>query len=298
MNFDPWSLPLSELVGHQRAEFARASVLRSWLIACQFAIAVPGAASVLVEDGMALYFLAAAGAALLFTWLHLDRRYRAHRHVGERARRATLIMQGLGQQVSPEEMFDLRNSFKVSAVQAKPYEDKAYFSSSAPPGLRRLGEMLEESAFWSETLQTDSAKAMGALFAFLLVLGLVAVLALVPFADRPTIMAALRIGLAMLVFLLSSDVLAAWRSHEQAARQIRDIQTRLRVAASSGYPQADVLLLMSEYNAAVEAAPVVVPFVYKLKQGALNDRWSRYLMERNARVPIAKGPIAAARSAP
>ena len=61
----PWSLDPDALVGYQRAEFVRASALRNWLIACQFAIAMPGAVSVVVDDGAALYFLAAGGIALL-----------------------------------------------------------------------------------------------------------------------------------------------------------------------------------------------------------------------------------------
>ena len=279
---DPWSFGPTELVGYQRAEFARASVLRSWLIACQFAIAMPGAASVVVEDGVVLYFLAAAGTALLLLWLQLDRWYRSHRLAGERARRATIVMQGLGTRISADEIFDLKGAFLVTPEAARSQRDSSYFASKAPAGYRRLAEMLEESAFWSETLQAASAKAMGAFFGALLAGGIIAALAAVPFAESSAMMAGLRIFLAVLVFALSSDVLMAVRAHAQAAREIKDIRTRLRVAEANGYTEADVLFLMSEYNAAVEAAPVVVPLAYRIKRAELNRRWSEYLEDRTA----------------
>lgn len=277
---DPWSLGPTELVGYQRAEFARASMLRNWLILCQFAIAMPGAASVVVEDGVVVYFLAAAGVALLLLWLQIDSRYRTHRLAGERARRATLVMQGLGKRISADEIFDLKSAFRVTPEVARLHEDGDYFATKAPSGYRRLAEMLEESAFWTETLQAMSAKAMGAFFSVLLAAGVVTILAAVPFADSSAMMVGVRILLAMLVFALSSDVLMAMRAHAQAAREIKDIRTRLRTSGRNGYDEVDVLFLMSEYNAAVEAAPVVVPLAYRLKRETLNRRWSEYLADR------------------
>lgn len=276
----PWSLTFNELVGYQRAEFARASAFRTWLIVCQFAVAVPGALSVLVEDGATLYYLAGAGVILLLVWLLLDNQYREHRLAGERARRATLVMQGLGVRISPEEVFDLRNGLKVKTHSARDFEDAGYFATKAEAGTQRLAEMLEESAFWSETLQATSAAVMRSLFGGLLALGVLGIYVAVPFTDSSTMITGLRIFLAILVFGLSSDVLIATRAHAAAARTIGDIRKRLQTAASNGYREADVLYLMSEYNAAVEAAPVVVPLAYKLKRDELNERWRSYVAER------------------
>lgn len=271
---------IAELVGYQLAEFKRASNLRTWLILCQFAVAVPGALSVVVDDGVALYFLAAAGVILLLIWFVLDGRYRAHRLAGERARRATLVMQGLGTRISPEEVFDLRNGFKVTPETARSHEDLDYFATKAEPGTRRLLEMLEESAFWSETLQRTSATVMGVFFGTILAIGIGAVLLALPFTYSSNMMIGLRLFLAMLVFGLSSDVLVATRAHAAAALTIGDIRKRLQTAAKNGYGEADVVYLMSEYNAAVEAAPVVVPLAYNLKRNALNERWKAYVADR------------------
>lgn len=279
------ALTLDQIVGYQRAEFDRASSLRTWLIFCQFMVAIPGAVSVLVEDGVRLYYLAGAGAALLALWLYLDSQYRKHRSAGERARRATLIMGGLGKPISPAELLALQGGFKVSTAQGKLREDPNYFATRVAPGLRRLGEMVEESAFWSADLHRWSATAMGALSAALLVLLAVTAFLAIPFTDTPKIMSALRILLALLVFGLSSDVLAAVRGHHQAAAEIRDVLAGMQRAAAEGHPEADVLYLTSEYNAAVEAAPVVVPLVYKLRCETLNQQWTDYQTARDARVP-------------
>jgi len=123
---------------------------------------------------------------------------------------------------------------------------------------------------------------MGALFGTLLAVGVVAILAAVPFTNNSAMMIGVRVFLAVLVFGLSSDVLMSVRAHAQAGREINSIRDRLRVAASNGHEEADIIYLMSEYNAAVEAAPVVVPLAYKLKRNTLNERWSQYLADRAA----------------
>lgn len=133
---------------------------------------------------------------------------------------------------------------------------------------------------------------MRAFFGGLLALGVFGIYVAVPFTDSSSMIIGLRIFLAILVFGLSSDVLMATRAHAAAARTIEGIRKRLQAAASNGYREADVLYLMSEYNAAVEAAPVVVPLAYRLKRDELNERWKAYVAER-ALQDAAKGNVTA-----
>ncbi len=51
---------------------------------------------------------------------------------------------------------------------------------------------------------------------------------------------------------------------------------RLSRARAAGFPQNDVLLALSDYNAVVEGAPEVVPYAYKLGRGELDKRWREY----------------------
>ena len=93
-----------------------------------------------------------------------------------------------------------------------------------------------------------------------------------------------RVILAFMVFVLSADVLGAWRLHQAAADEIKQIRNRLMVADRGGYPMPDVLLALVDYNSAVEGAPESVPFVYDWyhNQKELEQRWNDYQADRAA----------------
>jgi hypothetical protein len=273
------TIGIDDLVALQRFEFDQAAKLRNRVIACQFMVALPGAASVLVENGLWLYFLAFAGGILLLTWLILDSRYRAHRTAGERIRKATLLTYGLGERLSASELLALEAALPVVS-RPRPVKVEVYFATQAVPGLTRVSEMLEESAFWSADLHRRSAIAMGTIFAFLLGTGIIVAMAIIPFAHSSTLMVVVRILLALLVFALSSDILGAVRGHWRASSDTAEILTRLQKAAASDHPIADVFFLMSEYNSAVEGAPVVLPLVYALRHAKLDDLWKGYQATR------------------
>lgn len=42
----------------------------------------------------------------------------------------------------------------------------------------------------------------------------------------------------------------------------------------------DVMVLMLDYNAAVEAAPMILPSLYRLRRERLQARWQTYLSNR------------------
>jgi hypothetical protein len=98
--------------------------------------------------------------------------------------------------------------------------------------------------------------------------------------ERDTGMVVARVILALMVFVLSADVLGALRLHRAAAEQIKQIRNRLMVADRGGYPMPDVLLASVDYNSAVEGAPESVPFVYGWCQKELEQRWNDYQVDR------------------
>ena len=93
------SLTAERLVGYLRAEFAKSGRLRVWLFFVQLAVALPGAISVVIPDDhkIALYVLAIVGVALLITWWLLNDRYVRARSAAQGARRASVLLGGLGQ---------------------------------------------------------------------------------------------------------------------------------------------------------------------------------------------------------
>lgn len=266
-----------DLIGYQLAEYQAASRLKTCLLVLQFLVAVPAALSIFAEsDPRATYFLAVAGFVLLLAWLAVDHLHRAHRDAAESARRTTLVLDGLGASISPAELREITDGFKVTPERAKTAFRPNYFASTAPPGARRLAEMVEESAYYTADLQAASAAFMALVFGACIVLFLLAVGAALPFADHTGLMVLARVFLVFLVFALSSDVWGAIRGHLATAAAARDVYRRLSAAAARGYPLEDILLIVGDYNAAAEASPLTVPFIFKWRGGAISRRWSAY----------------------
>ncbi len=278
------SLTAVNLVGYMQAEYNKASRYRIALVVVQLGAALPAAISVVIpyENSNTLYVLAIVGAAMLVIWWALSSFYVAAQEAAGAARRSAMLLGGLGQQFSPSELRNLRETFTVSAEVAKTQERDDYYDTTEPAGASRLAEMLEESALYSEDLQRTSANVLVVVFAFFAVLFLVVALASLPIVDRQTGYVIVRVFFAVVVFLLSADMFGAFRAHRAAARKIRDIRQRLEVADRSGYPHPDVLLAFADYTAAVEGAPESVPFAYKLRQKSLDQRWKDYRQDRAA----------------
>lgn len=278
------SLTSENLVGYLLAEFAKASRLRKWIFVTQMLATVPAAVSVMVpeSESVILYSLAVSGGVLLIIWALLNTVYQRARSAAHAARRAALLLGGLQNPLSTSAAQGLRARFTVSASHAQKMENSQYYATSEPPGSARLAAMLEESAIYSEELHRLSAKAMLALLMIFTLIATGIIVYATPFAARETALSVARIFLAILVFVLSSDVLGAWQRHLNAAADLESIRQRLMSADLGGYPQADVLLALTDYNAAIEGAPEIVPFVYAFNRKRLDERWRDYQADRAA----------------
>lgn len=276
------TLSSENLVGYVRAEFTKASKLRVWLFFVQLAVAVPGAMSVVVDDKLILYVLAIVGAVFAVAWWVLNSLYTAARDAAQSARRATLLVGGLGRPLSAQALLALKEKLTVTEEEARKNETPNYYATRNPAGPGRLAEMIEESAFYSGKLQTISASVMlGVILLFAVIFASIAIFA-APVVARDTAMTGLRVFLAILVFVMSSDVLGAFRLHKSAAKAINEVRMRLVIAEGQGYPEADVLLAMVDYNAAVESTPESVPYAYKVSEKKLNKLWAEYEVDREA----------------
>jgi hypothetical protein len=272
-----------DLIGFQLAEYAAAAKLKSWTLWLQFAVAVPPALSVFVESNpAATYYLSLSGLVLLLGYVFADFRQRRRREAAEKARRAALIAIGLGDRLSPSEQRDIADSMVATRTQAAAAFRSDYFATTSGAGPKRLAEMVEESAFWTSHLQRASAVFMAAVFGGLFVLFLVVLGAFLPYVKHDALLVSSRIFLVFLVFLLSSDVWGVVLGHLTAADAARDVYKRLDAALARGHSLPDVLLIVSDYNAAAEASPLTVPFVFKTMSGRLNEMWSDYQQSRAA----------------
>ncbi|MFN3668107.1 MAG: GrpB family protein [Brevundimonas sp.] len=267
----------TRLLTHQRAELDRAQQLQVILVLVQLLMAGVAAGSVFSSDGETLLALAVLGFALAVAWFELGRRSGCHRRAGNQARRLVLLASGLGQTVSPEQRLRIFDGFAIPIRGHPPVREEAYFSSRCRPSHQRAAELIEESAYWTRDLQKTSARVVGTVLG-LIALGLCigAWRGVVDLTGEAQINVA-RVMIAALVFVLSSDVLGALLGHRQAARAIDEILQRIETTSARGYQEADVLLLMSDYNAAVESAPVVLPLIYGARRRTLSQRWRSYL---------------------
>ena len=155
-----------------------------------------------------------------------------------------------------------------------------YYASKSQAGASRLGEILEESAFYSEKLQLTSSRTMAGLMILFFAILALAAFATIPQAKGDILVSGVKISLALLVFIMSSDVLGAYFAHSSSAKLIRDVRIRLMNIKSNEIVIGDVLLALGDYNAAVESAPESVPFAYELKKKKLNTLWKEYQKDK------------------
>lgn len=263
-----------KLIGLQRAEFNKAAKLQLWILRVQVFIAIVAGAAVFVEDSVVAYSATIAAVTLALVWAWLGWSYRESRGQAERSRRATLLMDGLGVQVSSGELRDLEASFTISPEEGAKHEDPNYYATQAPPGDARLAEMIEETTFWSADLMHYSARRTWILFIVFLGLGLAFLFAAVPWSGNEEIKGGVRVFCALLTLLVSTDVLGAAFSYGNAAKALKSMLPRLEAVRALGYPRADLLLLLADYNSAVEGAPMYPPGIYDKRRDRLNKLWN------------------------
>jgi hypothetical protein len=225
---------------------------------------------------------------LLLVWWLINGWYSRIRNAAQAARRGALLLGGLNERLSPAEVQALQERFTVNAAEARNCEKGDYYATRLPPGPSRLGEMLEESAFYSEYLQRISAGVMLSVLVLFAVIFVIITFSVTPYVGRDSGQMIVRAFLALLVFGMSGDVVGAYRAHRDAAKEIRDIRQRLITADAGGYPTADVLLAFADYNSAVESAPESVPHTYEFCAEHLNQRWADYQRNRDERRSAAR----------
>ncbi|MGO7750506.1 hypothetical protein E0H65_22560 [Rhizobium leguminosarum bv. viciae] len=266
---------IQELVGYQRAEFDKAATLFYTKFTAQLTLAAMGTISLFVSQEAPLYWIAGISLLVALAWLLLELKYRAVRANAERARRATLIMGGLGKAISKSELHDIEESLTSTAQDAKSQEDPEYFASRKPPGTARLTEMLEESAYWTLNLQRSSGKIMFLLFFLILFIALIAFYLLIPSSQKSDLLIGSRVVCAILTFLVSNDMFGQVRAYQDTAKILERLMLRIDIAVRSDYPEPDVLLILSDYNATAEATPLTLPFVYRSRKADLIRNWQK-----------------------
>lgn len=256
---------------YQRHALGQAVVLRCTSIVLQLSIAGSAMLSVLSTSRETLVVLAGMTLLLGFAWLASDRRCREFLSNGEQARRLIQVEYGLGHRVSERSL--IAEAFPPPAASVKTYTIGANFATRAPPGMRRLAEMIDESAFFGAAIQKASATVTWAFLIAVSVGAFVGFLFLGPRVEDSLLTTAILIFMAFAVFLLSADVIGGAMRHGRAGAEMEKIRLRLSAARGRQFPEGDVLQAMIDYNSAVDGAPPPLPFVYEAISADLSRRW-------------------------
>lgn len=268
---------INGLLTRQRAESNKSEKLQIAMMVVQFLIAVIAAVSVYFNNNAYLFGLAGLGFALMLIWVYLSQGQLSHRAAGDQARRAVLLMSGLKFELSAGQQLRINEGFKVPPPVGESRREEEHFATREAPGYKRLAEMIEESSYWTRDLQAVSSKAMICALLFLLAVVLVVSGAAVASLGSDSLVSLSRVIIAIMVFVVSSDALGLVLAYRSSATTIDEIFKRVEAAAARSFEESDVLLLMTDYNAAIERAPSTLPYVYKLSRDGLNRRWQAYV---------------------
>lgn len=273
------------LIGIQRAGLERASQLQNQCWIAEVCLAATTCAAVFLDKFPNLVYsltiLAFVGTIGLFV---LSSRQKECRGNAERARRASLLVWGLGNVMPAREYTQIRTSFKGDLNRARDLADEKYFASKFPFGYRKLGQMLEENAFWTSNLARTSSVTIWAGFAIVCILAFVTLVAAVGFGDKQVGIMSAKVVCAILTLWVSSDFLGAARALQDLAVAAADIDSRLQ--ALKGQQdctiEEHIFFIIGDYNSAVESSPMFVLSAFKHQAESLNGLWK----ERMKNPPI------------
>lgn len=261
------------LIDSQRQEFNRAASLQGRILWVQITLAILGCVAVFLEEGELTYLVLVLTLIGSVVWAYLSWHYEEARFGAERTRRVTLLAGGLGVPIDPTDMLDLQGELPEGVPVCDTREEASYFHTTQEPGPRRLAEMLEESAFWTAFLMRKCANRAWYGFALFVCVFVLLLLSLLPFVAIRHSLELGRVVSSMLILLISADFFGAAHAYSHTARMMENVTMRLRTNKAAGYPLQDLLLVMGDYNSAVEAAPVISPKLYEAYQDKLNQLW-------------------------
>jgi hypothetical protein len=247
--------------------------LQQYILQIQIAITLLACAAVYVPVESITYLFIILTLIGSLVWAYLSFLYRDVRFTAERVRRATLISGGFGTSIAPAEMRDLEGH--LADVNSNTSEGAAqYYAAMQAPGQQRLAEMLEESAFWSAFLLRKSAHRAWLSFALFSCAFVILTLSLLPFLVTRQWSELGRIVSLMLILLISADVFGTAHQFSRSARIVEQVTLRLQAVKAAHYPLPDLLIVLGDYNSAVEAAPTISTSIYAKYRDRLNRLWA------------------------
>jgi len=273
---------LEKLVAVQRYEFSRAARLDLIVFILQTVTAVLAVLSVALPQGLLSGVLAPTSLGVIVAAFWFNHQSRLHRIISEKARRATLLVGGLGLALSQTEIRRLTSATGASPEELMDMHDPTFFATAEGPGVKRATDMLEESAFWSTYLFRASGDRVQWWMAIAVSMTAICfLLALQVFHSADTSLQ-VKFFSAIASSIVSIEFLTRCLLYRIAARDTDSVVVKLDHVRELNYPQDGFLWAMTEYNSAVESAPLMAPGVYKKNKSRIEQIWKDKGKKRGA----------------
>ncbi len=267
---------VDRLLSYQRVESNKAENIQIGMMIVQLAISILAVISIFLSDGRCLFWLAIIGFILMVVWFFLSQTQQRCRSAGDQARRVILLISGLNILPSAGQSLRINDSFNAEITRNTLRREEDHFATREKPGYKRLVEMIEESSYWTCHLQKTSANFMSAILFLLATIIFVVTGFAISSLNSNELISFSRAMIALMIFIVSTDVLGLMISYRNASSSIGEIFRRVEEISAKGYLTSDALLLMADYNSAIEKAPATLPYVYDFCQKKLNRKWRNY----------------------
>ncbi len=268
---------LLKILGLHRAEFEKAKSNEQYAWVAQSIVSIAAIVSLFVKVELLIYFTTLIALASTIAKWGFSYQAKSQKSMAERARRLILLFEALGYKISKREITDLQSCFSASETKGQQWENADYFSSSLAPGYAKLASHLQESAFYSKHLYSISAKRIWYYFAVISVASLIGLFVLPSIKDQTWSIAIARFISVILMFLIATDLLGRALGFSEASNSLSEIDYRIENVKSSDFPEHDIILILEDYNAAVQGAPLIPTSIYLRNMEKLNLLWA----ERN-----------------
>jgi hypothetical protein len=265
------------LAHEELAESSRMYRMSRQLQIVTFAVSVT---SVFVPSRFAYWVALLALVSQGLSWV-LRIRANDQQSVGDEVRMRGLLLDALGPTAEGIDLADLLNRISSRARErAVASADPDYFASTAPQGLPRLRDHLQENAFWGKCLYEVAVGKYTRILAYFIAAGIAVVFIAFPYASHDQSLIVARVLVTVLSFgaaLTQINEILSWRS---AKSKIETVDRRLEVIAKTSKAELmskgiEVLFAaFGDYSVATATASPVPKSIYQRHRDRLNGLWN------------------------
>lgn len=277
-----------KLLGLMRAEFEEAKFDQIRVLLLQVIVTACSGIAVFVPGTSLTYpssVLAVVGA---LAWNFVSTKGSRRKSTAERARRALLLMYGLGRDISGKELRDIMSAFSISEAKAQNWEDPDYYDAMQPPGAGKLASMLQQSAFWSKELYKLSAQRAWLQVSISLLVSLLSLLFLPLLPNAKFTIQLAQIICVGLTLFVTRDLIGKALSFGEASNRLNEIEQKLENLVGPGASESDVLFLLGECNSVIDCTPLISSGLYNKNKVRLETLWT--IRASTQSVPVAPTP--------